>query len=210
MLPFADLRESRPRLWAHTLGTYTTRDQRCVSPEHIRTLDGLIDRPIAPYLFIFHRVLAPGTISSFSRSFSLFLFYVPTTYIRRERKIWNPHAYTLSMRVALYQFFQRGTTEIFTKTDRLSYSRQTKKWGGERAQLVNATLRFGKLPSRGNKCWCDRMNLILSRTQFNEIYDIQTAKELFNLISTRIINTSSQNISTDNSLSQIYIFFYYG
>lgn len=140
-----------------------------------------------------------------------FSFTFPATYIRREREIWNPHAYILSMRVALYQFFQRGTTEIFTKTDRLSYSRQTKKWGGERAQLVNATLRFGKLPSRGGKCWCDRMNLILSRTQFNEIYDIQTAKELFNLISTRIINTPSHKIFPliILSLSDIHILFYY-
>lgn len=155
-------------------GSYTLwepilpRDQRCVSPERIRTLDGLIDRPIVPYLFIFHRVLAPGTISSFS----LPLFFSFTfDYVRREEKNMKsprPHPFH-----ALYQFFQHGTAEIFTKTDRLSYSRQTKKWDGERAQLVNATLRFGKLPSRGSKCWCDRMNLILSRTQFNQIYDIR-------------------------------------
>ena len=84
---------------------------------YIRVFDGLIDRPIAPYLFIFHRVLAPGTISSFS-------FHCVRTRGGKKYEIPTP---TLSTRVALYQFFFRGTAEIFTKTDRLSYSRQTKK-----------------------------------------------------------------------------------
>lgn len=59
------------RLWSPHFGNLryaraAMRVARAYTYGYIRTFDGLIDRPIAPYLFIFHRVLAPGTISSFS------------------------------------------------------------------------------------------------------------------------------------------------
>jgi len=120
-----------PRDGAYTLGTYTTRKQRCVSPRHIRTVIYVRSMvwSIAPYLFIFHRVLAPGTISSFS-------FHCVRT--RRGKNMKSPRPPFPRAWHSINFFFFRGIAEIFTKTDRLSYSRQTKKWGGGRARLVNA------------------------------------------------------------------------
>lgn len=99
-------RLSRSRSFAHfegsrTFGSYA-REQRCVSPEntygaiYTPALDGLIDRPIAPYLFIFHRVLAPGAISSFS-------FRYVRTRGGKKYEILTP--VSARARVALYQFF---------------------------------------------------------------------------------------------------------
>jgi len=84
--------------------TRYARGRRCVSPE--RAFDGLIDRPIAPYLFIFHRVLAPGAISSLSLSLSLSLAaYADERRGGGGRKyIRGPHAHPFRVRVALYQF----------------------------------------------------------------------------------------------------------
>lgn len=139
----------------------------CRQNIYVRSMVWSIGLSLRIYLYSIecsHLALLALSLSLF---FSFTFDYVRT---KGEKNMKSPRPHPFH---ALYQFFQRGTAEIFTKTDRLSYSRQTKKWDGERAQLVNATLRFGKLPTRGSKCWCDRMNLILARTQFNKIYDIR-------------------------------------
>jgi len=123
-----------PRDGAYTLGTYTTRKQRCVSPRHIRMV-----------------IYVRSMVWSIGLSLRIYLYSIEcshlvplalsrsTAYACEGRKKYEIPTPTLSTSVALYQFFFfRGIAEIFTKTDRLSYSRQTKKWGVGRARLVNA------------------------------------------------------------------------
>lgn len=129
------------------------RVARAYTYGYIRTFDGLIDRPIAPYLFIFHRVLAPGTISSFS-------FHCVRTRGGKKYEIPTP---TLSTRVALYQFFFFfvAPPKSLPKPIDCHIPARRKNEAADVPGLLTATLRSGQLLGRKSKYRCDRMDLTL-------------------------------------------------
>lgn len=89
-------RRDEPRFCGSTLFgnlQYAWLAMRVARTYTLYRFDGLIDRPIAPYLFIFHRVLAPGTISSFSfrcvrtRGGKKYEILTPTLFLRAWHSI---------------------------------------------------------------------------------------------------------------------------
>lgn len=130
------------------------RVARAYTYGYIRTFDGLIDRLLSLRIYLYSIECSHLVPLALSRS---------TAYARGEEKNMKsprplfPHAWH-----SINSFFFRSTAEIFTKTDRLSYSRQTKKWGGGRARLINGDpSRSGQLLGRKSKHRCDRMGLTL-------------------------------------------------
>lgn len=127
------------------------RVARAYTHGYIRTFDGLIDRPIAPYLFIFHRVLAPGTISSFS-------FHCVRTRGGKKYEILTP---TLSTRVALYQFFffPWHRRNLYQNRSTVIFPPDEKNEAADVPGLLTPAIRSGKLFWK-SKYRCDRMDLI--------------------------------------------------
>jgi len=161
------------------LGTYATREQRCMSPGYthgyIRAFDGLIDRPIAPYLFIFHRVLAPGTISSFS-------FHCVRTRGGKKYEIPTP---TLSTRVwHSINFFFVASPKSLPKPIDCHIPARRKNEAADVPSLLTPTLHTWE------NFWVEKILMWQNRSYFtwlmeavDVIYVIQIVnRKLFNLI----------------------------
>lgn len=137
-----------PTLWEPTLGVSS---DACRQGIYIRAFDGLIDRPIAPYLFIFHRVLAPGTISSFS-------FHCVRTRGGKNMKSPRP---PFPRAWHSINFFFVAPPKSLPKPIDCHIPARRKNEAADVPGLLTPAPRFGKLSSRKNKYYCDRIDLTL-------------------------------------------------
>lgn len=119
--------------------------------------------------------LAPLALSLFlSLSFSFTSNYVRT---KGEKNVKSPRPHPFHARGTLSIFSTWHRRNLYQNRSTVIFPPDEKMRRANVPSLLTRPFASGKLPTRGNKCWYDRMNLIPARTQFNKMYGI---KKLFN------------------------------